>query len=431
MQKSLSNALLNTLLLGVSLTTLSSVSAHAAGFFLQEQSVSGQGSAYAGEAAVARDASTIFYNPAGLTELSGAQIMAGTSIIMPTAKLSNKGSTATVGATTTALTGAYTANPYKASPVGNFYAAMPLSNKNLWIGYGLSTPFGLSNYYGPTAFSRYDSTKTRLATFNHSLVAAYKASDKISIGGGIDVQQAAAKLDRSVLITSAGPVLLDAQTSLKGDDVSIGWNAGVLFKPVEHLNIGFDYRSAITHNLKGSVRTGSFLGYTETAGTAELALPDMASLGVAYDVNPQWKVLGGATWYGWSNFNEIRVKRASTADDVTTQGYKNTVALNAGGEYKYSPDWTLRAGVQYDPTPTVDQYRSTRTPDGNRTWLSVGATHKLNDRLSLDLAATQIFVKSEDINVTHAGALPARSNTTIAGAHEDVSIFGIGLKYDF
>jgi long-chain fatty acid transport protein len=421
-------ALLSLILSSLALLPLS---ANAAGFFIQEQSVSGLGAAFAGETAAARDASTIFFNPAGLTQLKQREIQFGTHFLLPDSELTNTGSTATIAGVPSAISGETTNNPYKLSPVPNFYAAMPVMNNELWIGYGLSAPFGLGNNYDQTVFSRYDSTKTHLKAINHSLVAAYKANDIISIGGGIDIQQANAKLNRNVLITSVGPVLVDAETSVKGDDISLGWNAGILIKPRDDLNIGLHYRSAIDHTLEGDVRTGTPSTVTSVAGTADLNLPDIASLGVAWDVTPQWKLLAGTTWFGWSNFEEIRVKRAGQPDDVTTQGYKNTVAFNVGGEYKYSDDWTFRAGMQYDPTPTVDEFRSSRTPDGDRTWISVGGTHQLNKNLSLDLAATQIFIADETINVTRPGALPGRSTNIRAETEGSVSIVGVAFKYRF
>ncbi len=49
----------------------------AAGFALIEQSASGVGNAFAGGSASAEDASTIFYNPAGMTHLPGRQVVLG------------------------------------------------------------------------------------------------------------------------------------------------------------------------------------------------------------------------------------------------------------------------------------------------------------------------------------------------------------------
>src|SRR5690606_41312871 len=67
--------------------------AHAAGFALMEQNASGLGNAYAGQAAAAEDASTIFFNPAGMTHLPGRQVVVGGNFIRPITEFSDKGST--------------------------------------------------------------------------------------------------------------------------------------------------------------------------------------------------------------------------------------------------------------------------------------------------------------------------------------------------
>ncbi len=56
-------------------------SALASGFAITEKSVKGLGNAFAGAAAVAEDASTIFFNPAGMTRLTGHQVQAAANIL--------------------------------------------------------------------------------------------------------------------------------------------------------------------------------------------------------------------------------------------------------------------------------------------------------------------------------------------------------------
>jgi long-chain fatty acid transport protein len=65
-------------LLGITaLVAFGAINVHASGFAIVEQGVRGLGTAYAGAAALAEDPSTIFYNPAGLTQLKGQQLEAG------------------------------------------------------------------------------------------------------------------------------------------------------------------------------------------------------------------------------------------------------------------------------------------------------------------------------------------------------------------
>lgn len=81
----------------VALMGLSTGTAQAAGFQLLEQNASGLGNAYAGSAAVSDNASTIFFNPAGMTYLPGLNVSAGVSAVRPSFKFSNDGTTGPAG----------------------------------------------------------------------------------------------------------------------------------------------------------------------------------------------------------------------------------------------------------------------------------------------------------------------------------------------
>ncbi len=111
------------------------------------------------------------------------------------------------------------------------------------------------------------------------------------------------------------------------------------------------------------------------------------------------------------------------------QNYQTTWAFAVGAEYEHSDDWTFRGGVQFDETPTTDLYRTSRTPDGDRTWLSTGATYSLNDNIDLDLAATYIWVESEDINLTRNAAISATN--VRAKTEGNVGILAAGFTYKF
>ncbi|HPP46810.1 MAG TPA: outer membrane protein transport protein, partial [Accumulibacter sp.] len=63
----------------------------ASGFQLMEQG-SGLGSAYAGSAAKANDASTIFWNPAGMTQLQSREVSGGVTLVKPSFKFNDQGS---------------------------------------------------------------------------------------------------------------------------------------------------------------------------------------------------------------------------------------------------------------------------------------------------------------------------------------------------
>src|SRR5258708_3991303 len=101
--------------------------AHASAFALIEQSASGRGNSYAGAAAAAEDASTIFYNPAGMSLLPGGmQVSAGLALINLSAKFSDSGSTASTSPGPRPL-GNNGGNPGDLSAVPNVYFSMDVA----------------------------------------------------------------------------------------------------------------------------------------------------------------------------------------------------------------------------------------------------------------------------------------------------------------
>lgn len=409
-----------------SLLLLSSYQVNAAGFYIQEQSVKGLGYAFSGSTTSIDDASTVYFNPAGMTKLDRAQINAGVHVLLPNADLTDTGTTVPFGAVVGADDGG---NPYSPTPIPNLFAVTPVLEDKLWAGIGITAPFGLGSDYGETWFGRFDSTETELKTINIQPSVAVKASDWLSIGGGIDIQYADAKLQ-----SVANPGTGEGISTLKGDDWSFGYNVGVVVTPTEKTEIGLHYRSAVSHELDGNISffngTGSDFDVT---GTADLDLPDLATFGVAHDVTPDTRLMGQATWFGWNNFEEIRAKNDAGATlTAIHQGYQTTWAFAVGAEHDLNEDWTIRAGYQFDETPTTDQFRTSRTPDGDRNWFSGGATYKLNDNLEFDFAATYIDVDEGTINVNRNAAAPAIARSDVSAKTDGyVGIVAVGLNYKF
>lgn len=408
----------------------------AAGFYLQEQGVTGLGRAYAGEAAIASDASTIYFNPAGMTRLESAEFQAGAHLLFPRSSTRNNGSSFTnANGQTLPVDGSEGDNPYDPTPLPNFYWAEPQSDR-VWLGFGLGTHFGLKGEYDDDFFARYDSLETDLQVLNLQPSIAVQISDRVSIGGGIDVQYADATL-RAAIPDPLGPdPTLDGEYRLEGDSWDVGYNLGVLIELADTTRLGLHYRSGVTHTLKGTARVAMpengppLTGPVVATGEAELKLPDIASAALSHRFTDRWTGLLQYTWFNWSNFDEIAVESANPlAEQELAQNYRNSYALAAGAEYELNPDWTLRGGVQYDRTPTRDSHRSTRTPDGDRTWLSLGASWHPSERLSLDLGYSYVHVSSEDLELTRefdTGTVEYSGST-----RGRVNILSAGLRYRY
>jgi len=410
----------------ISAAALSSGTATAAGFYIQEQSVKGLGYAFAGSSTSIDDASTIYFNPAGMTRLDGAQVNAGVHLLLPSADLDDTGTTIPpfAGAVVGTEDGG---NPYSPSPVPNLFAAMPIMDDQTWVGIGITAPFGLGSDYGEDWFGRYDSTETELMTINIQPSIARQVTDWLSIGGGIDIQYADADLQS----IAAAPGVGEGVSTLKGDDWSIGYNIGFLAEVNPKTDVAVHYRSAMSHELDGKISfegLTSALGDFEEGGGADLNLPDIATFGVAHDLNDQTRLMAQATWFGWNNFDEIAAERDSgTPVAPIEQNYQTTWAFAVGAEHDLNETWTVRAGYQYDATPTTNEFRTSRTPDGDRHWFSGGATYKLNDKIDLDFAATYINVDDGTIDVTrNAGFANVQADTD-----GYVGIVAAGINYKF
>ena len=396
--------------------------AKAAGFYLQEHSASNMGDAYAGSTTNAEDASTVYYNPAGMTALGRGQITVDGTGIFARTNLTDRGSTLGGGP----VGGVDSDNPIIDSLVPSAYLAYPVYQDKVWAGFGFTTPFGLSYDYADNWYGRYDSIKSNLRTYDFQPSVAFKVNQYLSLGAGVDYQRATAELSQALFAGAFGAA------TVNGSDDAWGYTAGATVTPMTGTKIGFDYRSAIKHDLQGRlVVAGTGLADTNTGAHAELNLPDIATLGVSQDLTKQWTVMGQATYYGWSRFKSLTVITDSgvTAEN-TAENYRDTLGFSLGAEYKWNPQWTLRAGYQFDPTPTRSPFRDTRVPDSNRNWLTVGGTYNITPAIALDLSGAYIMMADTSVNVTrNIPAVPAVVDAGVSGG--SITLVAAGLTFKF
>ncbi|MBE0531020.1 MAG: outer membrane protein transport protein [Rhodospirillales bacterium] len=408
--------------------------ADAAGFYIKEMSVTGLGRAFAGAPVAADDASTVWFNPAGMNSLKQNEAAANLHIISPKAELTDTGSQKHNGVTFQPLNDPNTYQPYEPTPIPNLFGVLRDVDRGFSFGVGVTAPFGLANDYPETWFGRFDSIKTELETINYSLVAAFDLNKHITIGAGIDYQTV------NVILTSMKNQLGvgELHSKLEGDDGTFGFNVGMLAKITPDTQAGLTYRTGFTHDVEGTatVRSGSSTGtiQSEYAAQADLGLPALASFGIKHRLNDQVTVLGDVSYYKWSAFDAIKVYRVSDGalrEDII-QNYRDTVSFGLGMDYVFDDALTLRAGVQYDPTPTRDGYRTSRTPDGDRTWISGGLTYRFSDSILVDAALTYIHIGESAIDVNRS-PLAGTSTTAIVNADIDGSVVigAVGFRYQF
>ena len=404
------------------------------GFQLMEQNASGLGNAYAGQAAAAENASTIFFNPAGMTRLPGRQVSGALNAILPSTKFSDSGASRSPLGQPLGLGGTNGGDAGDWAFVPNLYFSWQVAPA-WWIGLGATAPFGLKTEYDTDFIGRFQSQRSEVKTIDINPSIAFKVNDALSIGAGLSWQKGELKIDRSAFVGVAAPA------QLRLEDDAWGYNLGVLASLGKDLRIGLAYRSALEYDLTGtSTVSGIPLAGTAVNGVAaNIKLPDTLSWSIAYAATPRWEILGDITYTWWSKIKSVPVV-ATTSSVLRAQGqildtfnlqFKDSYRIGVGLNYRWREDFTWKFGAAYDKTPVPDAFRTTFLPDQDRTWLAVGAKYRVSKQSALDVGYAHLFMKDASINQQRGvGVLGAQGN--VVGRYEaDVNILSVQFSYSF
>jgi long-chain fatty acid transport protein len=386
--------------------------AHAAGFALIEQNASGLGNAYAGAAAVAADASTIFFNPAGMTLLPDSQLVVAGHLVKPRMEFS--------GTVTPAVGGGEGGDAGGLSFIPNAYFAYRLS-PDVHVGLGVNSPFGLKTEYDSDWMGRTQAIKSDLKTININPSIAYKANEALSLGAGLNLQRIEATLTNQVY-----PLANTSRVEIEGDDYGWGFNLGALWQVSAGTQVGVAYRSEIEFTLEGDATVTNFPLLPSGPVTADVTLPDSASLSLFHKLSPKWDLLADLTWTGWSDFDELAIYRTSgTLLSSTPENWEDILRYSLGATWHMSEKLSLRGGVAYDEAPVSDIDRTPRIPDGARTWLAVGGQYRLSKQGALDFGYAHLFVNDPGLHSTAGG-------TTLTGEYDSaVDILSAQYTHSF
>ncbi|HYG85627.1 MAG TPA: outer membrane protein transport protein [Azospirillum sp.] len=424
------NSLKTHLLAAAAVAALAApITAHAAGFQLKEQSVSGQGTSFAGVTAGGNgDASAMFFNPAAMGLVQGNEIVGSLTGILPYSKIENARATRAQAVGGTPIVG--NANPGDAGqdallPAG--YGVYSL-NPDVKLGLAVTAPWGLITKYPGNWVGRYHGITSDLQTINIQPTVSYRVAPTLTVGGGLQFQRAKARLTGA---NDAG--LFDIYNDLEGDDWGWGGVAGVMFEPAKGTRLGLSYRSAVKHELSGDVSfSGAPFTIPTTGAHAKLVTPEIVSFGAYQDITDRWAVMADVTWTNWSRFRELAVFLNNGTTNITEERWKDSWFFSVGTSYKVTDALTLRGGVAYDKSPIPDEFRTPRIPDEDRFWVSIGAGYKVTEALQLDAAYTHIFVRDSTLNLTDDFSLPERGRGNLSGKYKNhVDIIGVQARYSF
>jgi long-chain fatty acid transport protein len=431
----------------------SATSATAAGFRLPEAGAKAMGMGMA-FTAQADDPSAIYYNPAGIVQLEGQNVMIGVTYI----KENGSEFTGTTPLTLNTGTGAFDVKSETQKDLDFFVPNAYWTRKaspNFAYGVGVFVPFGLGQEYEDrqTSIFRNQATKVEIMTFVVNPTVAWKVSDILSLGAGIDFMYGKAKLSQAGVLR-LGVAPLDQvnifQVDLEGDGTAWGYNFGALLLPSKNWKVGVSYRSPFRldikdadveiRNINSTIPLPTFtaaqiFGGTsfDTKASTTINMPATAALGIAY-VRDRLTLEADLDWTFWHSFQSLAIDIQNNTpllpDATRPENWRDVMAFRAGAEYRVTDPFAIRAGFAYDPTPVRAETLSPLLPDADRLNYMVGAGYKYK---SWTFDGSYFYVDKKDRTVNNQQNLAGSSigsgfNGTWAG---DAHLVALDIGYRF
>ena len=351
--------------------------AHAAGIMLYETGAPDLGTASAGRAAMAADASTAAANPAGMTQLDRTQLLTASGALLPFTNFDQAPQTTTKG-TSGGNAGVFT-------PIGAFFYVYKLSER-IRLGLALYSDYGLAVDYSTQWAGRYYVTNESLFSGKLAPSIAYALTDWLSVGAGFNFS--IARLSFHSKINNILPRLADGGYSLESWDEEFGGNAGILLTPIANLRVGLIYQSPDYFNFGfrpyltnlGPLLAGVSKRIGGTQFSVPLTEPQQVMASAVYKVLPNFSLLGNIGWQNWQEFGEfpvgISARNQRTAN--VNLNFSNTWQIAIGQQFRFAEKWLWSAGFAYDSAPMSQANRSAVLPIDRQLRYGTGIQYEIN-----------------------------------------------------
>lgn len=386
--------------------------AFGAGFGLYEYGPRGNalgGSIYAMKA----DPSSIAVNPAQLARLSGTRVEGGLTMVTASADTSYDGHS----------TSAKNQTWY----VPNFYFTHQITD-NLSAGVMVNSRFGLGNEYDKDWAGAVDTYKVDLLSASLTPMIAYRLTDKISVGAGVEFMY----LDFSSKKMTYLPMgAVDAKVA--GDSLGYGFTGGIHVELTDWLSFGASFRTEVEQRVKGKAKfkrpasLAAMGAFNKTDAEGKITLPAQFGVGVAVKPIDSLTVEFSALRVNWSSFKELKITyddnilgplagplagRADGTKSVSRKNWKDTWRLGVGVEYECTDALTLRASYVYDQSPIRGDHMDTLIPGHDRDLYGAGFSYKLAD---WTISASYTYLRARDLSGTNPEGI--RMKYTDSTAH--------------
>jgi len=367
--------------------TMTPLAAKATGFSLPDQDAfaTGRGEAFV---ATADNPSAIYYNPAGLTQLTGNTLRAGLYGLYLDPSYENP------------TTGQTYENEKNWHAVPQFYYAGRAEKVPVGYGIGIFAPFGLSSEWPQDTGFRTVGTEASLKYFTINPAIAYEVLPGLSLGAGVTFNYAQADL-RQGLVWPAQPF---DEFRFEGDGWDIGYNLGLLWKVHEKVYVGVSFRSSTTVDMKGETTAQNSVSFppppnpaflppfavTQDA-RADFSTPLKTIFGISYRPTPAWNLEFNADYTDWSKLDTIVVRQASAIPGVLPQNVPLVLNWEASWYYEFGVTryldngWTVSAGYILNENSVPDANYTPVVADLTRHFFSLGIGRR-GERFDFDVA---------------------------------------------
>ncbi len=332
--------------------------------------------------------------------------------------------------------------------VPNLYAASPLGTDNFAFGIGAYSPYGLGVEWDEDGITRYSVTRAQLNTIYITPAAAWKPIPQLSLGLGVSYITADVELEQKFPFSVITSSPTDAKVKMEADDQTWGWTAGIIYKPVDSLNLGFSYRSKSTLKFNGDMEVkdisanaqalGASSGSTyETDVSAEFPLPERYSFGIAYNIWPEWVVEFDYELIRWSVFENLEYnlkdENAFFFDTKVDKDWKDSHEFKLGTEMTVIDNLALRCGTFYLRKAVPDETLDPLVPDGNRYGFTLGIGYSIWN-FNIGLGYMGVFQEDREVENDELEAnndiLKAAALTPGKDRYEgDSHLIGLNLTY--
>jgi Long-chain fatty acid transport protein len=412
----------------VGLLSLSAGVIQASAFQLWTQSATSIGYAHADMAALCDNASTAWYNPAGMARLSAPVVSLGGTFIDLTTEFNGRqvsnsfanylinSNALSIPNKTLAPTPAFTFDvpmwipraQGDTTPKMPFaYGVYPLHFNCFDIAFGIAvaTPFGLETNYAGSSVRNY-AERSSLETVQINPSIAVRFLDTFSIGFGIGRQLAKSDYTASALDNGIGASVQRWEWT---------WNLGFLWEISDTTRFGVTYRPEVKHAQEGWVyiedNTNNQKPATQSAATSDFKLPSTLIASFYHEICPRWSLLATLGWTRWSAIDTFQINTdlgeytfelsgffstlnfTVNAENIRIPFYgKDSFLFALGSKVQVSEDWTARCGIAYDTTPVRSEYRELRLPDNDRLHVAFGLSYALGCNLVMDMGYQYVFL---------------------------------------